>query len=79
MEIKLDVLITESETTIKFSNNQGVINISNADSKAIIVEQPTVYFLLKANMMVYIGKTNKKASHDDVDFNKIIMYAPSGD
>jgi len=76
MEIKLDVLITETKTNIKFSNNQGVINISNTDSKEIIVEQPTVYFLLKANMIVYIGKTNKKASHDDVDFNKIIMLTP---
>ena len=27
-------------------------------------------------MIVYIGKTNKKVSHDDVDFNKIIMYTP---
>src|SRR3954452_7583354 len=76
MEIKLDVLITETNTTIKFSHNQGIINISHTDSKEIIVEQPTVYFLLKGNMIVYIGKTNKKASHDDVDFNKIIMLTP---
>ncbi|MFP3125683.1 hypothetical protein OH784_23660 [Ectobacillus funiculus] len=76
MEIKLDVLITETKTNIKFSNNQGAITISNADSKEITVEQPTVYFLLKANMIVYIGKTTKNASHDDVDFNKIIMLTP---
>lgn len=76
MGIKLDVLITETKTNIIFNNSQGAINISNADSKKVAVERPTVYFLLKGNTIVYIGKTNKNASHNDIDFNKIIIITP---
>lgn len=76
MEVKLDVLITETKTNIKFSNNQGAIDIFNTNSKGITAEQPIVYLLLKAKTLVYIGKTKNKASHDDIDFNKIIMLTP---
>ncbi|MGX7243903.1 hypothetical protein ACWOC1_03515 [Enterococcus quebecensis] len=79
MQIKLEVLITENKTTIQFDNTQGTINIVNTNDRKVIVEKPSIYFLLKNNTIIAIEKTETNSSYEDIDFNKVITITPPWD
>lgn len=78
MEIKLSVLISETQTTINFNDNRGIITILDGN-KDIILGNPVVYILLNNNTIISIGKSSSGIFQSELDFNKIITIAPSWD
>lgn len=76
MDIKLEVSITESKTTIQLKDNQGTIEILN--ETIISSEKPVVYLLLKGHTVMGIGHTAKDGL-DEADFDKIITILPTWD
>lgn len=73
LEIKLEVTITENKTDIQFLDEDGRISIIDTNNKEILVEQPTILFLLKDTTIIYIDQSHKTVSYNNVDFNKVIM------
>ncbi|MEI5993855.1 hypothetical protein [Candidatus Enterococcus mansonii] len=79
MEIKLDVLITENTTTIHLNNHQSTITLSNTTNQEGLSEQGSIYLLLMDTTLVAIGKTETKASYENIEFNKVITITPPWD
>ncbi|ALS02511.1 hypothetical protein ATZ33_14325 [Enterococcus silesiacus] len=79
MEIKLEVLITETKTSITFNHTQGTIDIYEYVDNEIKLNQPTVYLSLKNNTIVSIGQTEAGLFQDAADFNKLITITPPWD
>ncbi|MGX7202826.1 hypothetical protein BCR22_10040 [Enterococcus plantarum] len=78
MEIQLNVLITETKTSIELSNNQGIITIIENSDK-IVLDQPAIYILFKDDTITSIGKSEAGTFQNEVDYNTIITIAPSWD
>lgn len=74
MELKLDVLISEMQTTIQFNQQEGTITIVKAQE--IPKTEHTLYFLLKNNEFVASGTTNFPANLKDVEFNQVMTITP---
>jgi len=72
MEIKLDVHMINSETNIKFDDNQSAIKISDINNFEFNANQSAIYFLLNDNDVRYIGKTIDNSMQKDKTINKVI-------
>lgn len=79
MEIKLEVLITETKTSITFTNLQGTVDIYEYTDNEIKLNQPAVYISLKNNAIVSIGQTKAEVFQSATDFNKLITITPPWD
>ncbi|MGX7420378.1 hypothetical protein ACWOFR_16425 [Carnobacterium gallinarum] len=77
MELKLEVVITDTQTTIQLNHNQDRITITDTETNEVKVEQPSVYFLVQDQTIVHIGQATKKMKYDGTEFNKIIAIYPS--
>ena len=76
MEMNLKVQITEKKVTIHFDEREGEISIAETQDKAVLLAHPTVYFLLKDNVVIHIGKGSESTSLESFDFDKIIVITP---
>ncbi|MDF2865850.1 MAG: hypothetical protein K0R72_668 [Clostridia bacterium] len=68
MEISLNVYINDFETNIQFDDS--IIEILNANNFKI--SKSTLYFLLKDNVVSYIGQGKNNFSQEDQKFDKVI-------
>lgn len=79
MDTKLSVVINEKKTSIQFDNHHGGITIFNNNDTKNLLDEACIYFLLKNNTIIDIGKTGLTALFEDSDFQKIIVITPPWD
>lgn len=79
MDIKLEVLITETKTNIQIANNQGTIDIQETSDKKLSDDSACIYLLLKENQLISIQKAGDIKSAKLPDFHKIIAITPPWD
>jgi len=80
MALNFNARIEDDFTRIEFRDEASSIDIVNSkDTTTVEGTDNSIYFLLKDNKLVYIGKTDSKRKHSDKDFDKyIIISAPTG-
>jgi hypothetical protein len=76
MKSKLDVLLTDTKTTITFHNNQGTITILNSDDPDLEKAHAAVYLFIKERTVVGIGKTFLKDRIQKESFDKVMLITP---
>jgi len=80
MALNFNARIDDDLTRIEFRDEASSIDIVNSkDTTTVEGTDNSIYFLLKDNKLVYIGKTDRKRKHSDKDFDKyIVISAPTG-
>jgi hypothetical protein len=81
MALNFNARIDDDKTRIEFRDETSSINIINSTDTTIVKGgDNSIYFLIKNNKLVYVGKTlNGHRNHADKDFDKyIIVSAPKG-
>lgn len=79
MDTKLSVAINENKTSIQFDNHHGSITIFNNNDTKNSLDEACIYFLLKNDTIIAIGKKGLTALFEDSDFQKIIVITPPWD